>query len=207
MTCGVGIDPKKILHKRSAEAFFRVEFRREQSYYLANFSQERIFKSVRLKSFKYNLIFIHSHWSNENLLCLTTSHWHDSNWIIAAILIDYFKNVNDQYGHSVGDITLIHFAETIQKALKNKNAVLGRWGGEEFVVVCYDEDAGSINETAECLRKTVEAEPFKRVDNITCSIGVTNIITNDNFNAAFDRMDKALYKAKSEGRNCVRIME
>ena len=59
--------------------------------------------------------------------------------------IDYFKNVNDKYGHAVGDMTLKHFAYLLKEYFKSVNAVIGRWGGEEFVAVCYDAD---INKAA-----------------------------------------------------------
>jgi diguanylate cyclase (GGDEF)-like protein len=83
------------------------------------------------------------------------------------------------------------------------NAVLGRWGGEEFVVVNYDDDIEAAGELAELLRSTIEKEPFNRVGHLTCSIGVTDIRPDDSFKTAFDRMDKAVYQAKGNGRNRV----
>ena len=124
---------------------------------------------------------------------------------IMMIDIDYFKNVNDEYGHSVGDVTLKHFAACIREGLQEKNAVLGRWGGEEFAVVCYDISLEETKDLAERLRKKVEAETFEKVGKITCSIGITEIRAGDGFDSAFERMDHALYQAKAEGRNCVRV--
>ena len=118
--------------------------------------------------------------------------------------IDFFKNVNDKYGHAVGDMTLKHFAYMLKEYFKNINAVLGRWGGEEFVVVCYDADHDKINQYAEDIRQKVSEEEFKVTGNITISAGFTQLKKGDAFSQAFDRMDKALYKAKSEGRNCIR---
>ena len=119
--------------------------------------------------------------------------------------IDFFKNVNDKFGHAVGDMTLKHFAYMCKDYFKDKNAVIGRWGGEEFVVVCYDADIEKTKKYAEDIRNNVAAEEFKVAGNITVSCGITEIIREDNFNEAFDRMDKALYKAKSDGRNCTRL--
>lgn len=119
--------------------------------------------------------------------------------------IDYFKKVNDNYGHSIGDITLKHFAECLHNTLKDKNAVLGRWGGEEFTAVCYDTNIDQAKELAEALRANVEAEVFEKIGHITCSIGVTEINDFDHFDRTFERMDQALYEAKSSGRNCIRI--
>lgn len=118
--------------------------------------------------------------------------------------LDYFKAVNDKYGHAVGDMTLKHFSHMLRHYYKDKNAVLGRWGGEEFVVVCYDSDSEKTNFFAEESRTMVSEEEFKVIGKVTCSVGYTQIKKDDGFNLAFDRMDKALYKAKADGRNCVR---
>ena len=120
--------------------------------------------------------------------------------------IDFFKNVNDQFGHAVGDMTLKHFAYLMKEFFQKKNVAYGRWGGEEFVAVCFDADAAKASEYAEGLRQKVLSEEFKVAGNITISIGVTEVTKKDDFRMAFDRMDKALYQAKSDGRNCVRVL-
>ena len=120
--------------------------------------------------------------------------------------IDHFKNVNDNYGHSVGDNTLKNFAGALLDYLKEKNSTVGRWGGEEFVVVCYDQDLEHAEIKAEKIRNMIGEMDFPSAGNITCSIGVTEIKDNDTLDSAFERMDKALYQAKSEGRNCVRVL-
>ncbi|MCR4585230.1 MAG: GGDEF domain-containing protein [Lachnospiraceae bacterium] len=120
--------------------------------------------------------------------------------------IDYFKNVNDTYGHAVGDMTLKHFAYMLGEHFKKLNSVIGRWGGEEFVVVCYDADAEKAFGYAESFRVAMSNEEFKVAGKVTCSAGVTQIKAGDDFNKAFDRMDKALYTAKSAGRNYVKLL-
>ena len=117
--------------------------------------------------------------------------------------IDYFKHVNDKYGHSVGDVTLVHFTKAVQKSLEGVQAAVGRWGGEEFVAVCYDTSLEEVTALAEKIRTDIEKEPFDKIGNITCSIGVTCIREGDSLDTAFERMDHALYRAKSEGRNRV----
>lgn len=117
--------------------------------------------------------------------------------------IDHFKNVNDRYGHAVGDKTLVHLAETVKNALSGKNAAVGRWGGEEFAVIIYNEDKESLMNTAEMLRSSIEAAQFEVVGSITCSIGITELCTDDTPEPWFARADKALYTAKSTGRNKV----
>ncbi|MBR4344629.1 MAG: GGDEF domain-containing protein [Lachnospiraceae bacterium] len=118
--------------------------------------------------------------------------------------IDFFKNVNDKFGHAVGDMTLKHFTYMLKDYFKNNNTVIGRWGGEEFVAVCYDADIETAIRYAEEIKENISKEEYKVAGKITCSIGITAITNEDNFSSAFERMDKALYKAKSDGRNCVR---
>ncbi|MBO4523776.1 MAG: GGDEF domain-containing protein, partial [Ruminococcus sp.] len=118
--------------------------------------------------------------------------------------IDFFKHVNDKFGHSTGDVTLVQFAKIISDYIHDLNAVLGRWGGEEFVVVCYDTGSEKAYALAEGLRRIISDEPFGKIGQITCSIGVTTINADDSFDDAFNRMDRALYNAKSSGRNCVK---
>ena len=118
--------------------------------------------------------------------------------------IDFFKHVNDKFGHSTGDVTLVQFTKIISDYIRDLNAVLGRWGGEEFVVVCYDTGNEKAYALAEGLRRTISEEPFGKIGQITCSIGVTTINADDSFDDAFNRMDRALYNAKSSGRNCVK---
>lgn len=119
--------------------------------------------------------------------------------------IDFFKHVNDNYGHAVGDLTLKRFANMVTAYFDDNNGVVGRWGGEEFVAVCHETDSEKAVEIAETIRSMIAAEKFTNVGNITCSIGVTSIIEGDDFEKAYRRMDNALYEAKSSGRNCVRL--
>ena len=125
---------------------------------------------------------------------------------LMLIDIDFFKRVNDEFGHAIGDVTLVHFANTISSFIEDKNAVAGRWGGEEFVVVLYGMSEADSMAAAEAFRQKIEKEHFKCVCNLTCSIGITNIKDADDTDTAFNRMDKALYEAKSAGRNCVKLV-
>ena len=117
--------------------------------------------------------------------------------------LDHFKKVNDTYGHSVGDTTLKLFADILKEMAAANNSLAGRWGGEEFVVVCLGINGEKVFELAEKLRKDVEAYEFPQIGHITCSIGVTELKADDTFEGAFDRLDKAMYKSKHNGRNQV----
>lgn len=125
--------------------------------------------------------------------------------IVSLIMldIDFFKKVNDNYGHHAGDTTLIHFANIIKEFFKDKKAVIGRWGGEEFVVLLYDAELDEAVKLAEELRKAIENEPFETVGHITSSLGVTDVTLNDTPTEIFERVDEALYEAKAGGRNRV----
>ncbi|MBQ3918471.1 MAG: GGDEF domain-containing protein [Oscillospiraceae bacterium] len=120
---------------------------------------------------------------------------------ILILDIDNFKSVNDRYGHAVGDAALVSMAEIIRRTLSDKNAVIGRWGGEEFVVVIYGEDNAALQETAEALRTRIEEVAFDAVGSITASIGLSSLLPNDMPDLWFARADHALYTAKSAGRN------
>jgi diguanylate cyclase (GGDEF)-like protein len=122
---------------------------------------------------------------------------------IMMLDLDKFKEVNDNYGHAVGDTTLKHFAKILMDISVEEKALVGRWGGEEFVIVCRDKNGDAAFELAERLREKVAAYQFPDIYHITCSIGVTELAAGDDFKGAFDRLDKAMYASKHNGRNKV----
>ena len=115
--------------------------------------------------------------------------------------IDFFKKVNDKFGHSVGDIILKQFVKAIEDFIKPYKITIGRWGGEEFVCVCYGMYLEEIKPVAEQLRQKIENAEFEKSIKITCSIGLTELKKNDTAQIIFDRVDNAMYEAKSSGRN------
>lgn len=121
---------------------------------------------------------------------------------LILIDIDHFKVVNDSCGHDVGDEVLKCLVEIVQKHIR-KIDIFARWGGEEFLVLAPNTDLKDVYTLAEKLRKTVESSKFPVVQNITISIGVSQLEKNDSFNQLFKRADQALYFAKDNGRNQV----
>ena len=120
---------------------------------------------------------------------------------IMMLDLDHFKSVNDNYGHADGDTTLKCFAGILRDTAAEKKVLAGRWGGEEFVVVCRGMNGSEGLAIAEEIRKKIEIYEFPNIMHITCSVGVTEIKPGDDFQKAFDRMDKALYESKEGGRN------
>lgn len=120
--------------------------------------------------------------------------------------LDHFKQVNDTYGHAAGDATLKHFAKILIDISVGEKVLVGRWGGEEFVIICRDKDAEKARAVAEKIRQNVEAYQFPEIYHITCSIGITELKKDDNFTDAFNRLDKAMYASKQNGRNKVTLL-
>ncbi|PKM89384.1 MAG: sensor domain-containing diguanylate cyclase [Firmicutes bacterium HGW-Firmicutes-10] len=126
---------------------------------------------------------------------------------IAFLDIDNFKHVNDSFGHEVGDKVLKILTETIQSNLR-KNDLLGRWGGEEFVILFSDVDSDGLMIASEKARKLVAASSLKLSDqylNITISIGATLFIENDDCDSIVTRADQLMYLSKRSGKNKVTI--
>ncbi|MBU1642949.1 diguanylate cyclase [bacterium] len=116
--------------------------------------------------------------------------------------IDYFKRVNDTFGHDVGDRVLKHLVATIRYSIRSDD-LLVRWGGEEFLLVIETESVESLRRMAEHVRQRVEHEIFEVVGRVTCSFGITLYAPNEPIAQTIKRSDSALYEAKAGGRNKV----
>lgn len=127
----------------------------------------------------------------------------DNDMAIILLDIDFFKKVNDNYGHNVGDIVLVQVSHALLKTLRNIDIVC-RWGGEEFVILLPTASLENASVLAEKLRKNIEELDIDLVGNISASFGVSCIVEGDDMNSAIARADKALYLAKNSGRNCVK---
>ncbi len=115
--------------------------------------------------------------------------------------LDHFKRVNDVHGHVVGDRVLRDFVSQVRAMLRDTD-ILGRWGGEEFIVVCPETKAGDIMHLAERIRTKIEGFKFAGAGSVTVSIGIAELSANDDVRDLIDRADQALYEAKRGGRNC-----
>jgi len=127
---------------------------------------------------------------------------YDKDFAVILFDIDHFKNINDTYGHNVGDSVLIELTYMIKNLLRD-NDIFVRWGGEEFIVVLQVASISDASKLASRLRRNLEEHPFLHVGRVTCSFGVTEFRDGDTQMILLERADEALYEAKDNGRNRV----
>lgn len=127
-------------------------------------------------------------------------------YCLAVIDIDYFKKVNNEYGHLVGDETLILFARMLVDAFRGGD-LLFRMGGEQFVVLLKDVTAAGAMAVLDRLRGSIAERDFPQLGRLTTSIGASMITASDLPMNIIDRADRALYHAKTNGRNRVYFFE
>lgn len=120
---------------------------------------------------------------------------------LLIIDLDYFKQVNDRHGHDVGDKVLVGVASELKKQTRAED-ILGRYGGEEFILLLENCDLEQAGSKAEKIRAAIERLEVAGLS-LTTSIGVSCLRASDDFNRLFIRADEALYLAKAAGRNRV----
>lgn len=118
--------------------------------------------------------------------------------------LDYFKKINDTYGHDIGDKVLLEISKIMKKETRKKD-ILSRIGGEEFLILTKNNKEVAI-QMAERLRKSIEKHDFSKIDKklkITASFGVSNSVDSECINDMYTNADKGLYYSKNNGRNRV----
>lgn len=121
---------------------------------------------------------------------------------ILLIDLDRFKKVNDTYGHQVGDDVLVEVAKILSKETRHIDTV-GRWGGEEFMVICPEANLEETKQIGEKLRVRIESYDFPVAGHQTASFGATTFQKADGRENLIARVDANLYQAKENGRNCL----
>jgi diguanylate cyclase (GGDEF)-like protein len=116
--------------------------------------------------------------------------------------IDFFKKVNDTYGHDIGDFVLQNIANIVTAQIRASD-IFARWGGEEFILFLPDTNLKDAVDVAQKLRQKIEEHAFGTVEKITCSFGVTTLKHEESKESFIKRVDILLYEAKESGRNCV----
>ena len=124
----------------------------------------------------------------------------DTNCSLLVLDIDHFKQVNDELGHASGDLVLAEIVANIRTNLRPGD-LLGRWGGEEFMIIAHNTDLNQAKEFAERIRRAIEEHHFIEGYRLTLSIGVTQYKPGEPSDQVFKRADNALYDAKQNGRN------
>lgn len=123
---------------------------------------------------------------------------------LMLIDLDGFKSINDTYGHQAGDRLLKEVALRLQSCVRNGD-IVGRWGGEEFLVICPETGHAAATALAERLRRDIETFAFPFVEKLTASFGVTELDRSDSVEILIGRADAALYRAKAMGRNRIEV--
>lgn len=150
---------------------------------------------------------VYNRFAMENIFSreMELAHRNGTPLSMIALDIDFFKQVNDSYGHSSGDCVLKHLTTCVNQCMRNTD-VMFRYGGEEFTILLNSTDIEGTEQLAERIRETVEQTPCVCKGEsiaITVSMGISCLNEHDTQNSFFERADKALYRAKSSGRNQV----
>lgn len=135
----------------------------------------------------------------------TQKRYSGSNFAAIMLDIDYFKKINDKYGHLAGDFILKEMSLLIHNGLRDSD-IFARVGGEEFVVLLPRTKLNGALKTAEKICRAVKEHKFNfngEIISLTISLGITSTMNGDTYFSILDRIDKALYKAKNSGRNRV----
>ncbi|MDD2358036.1 MAG: sensor domain-containing diguanylate cyclase [Thiovulaceae bacterium] len=163
--------------------------------------------SLEKKVYKDNLTGINNRENFENYfdIEIANAKQEDQSLSLLILDIDNFKLINDTYGHQAGDVILIDIATLIGTKIKHGD-IFARWGGEEFVILTPTTNVDGAYALAEHLRILIQNHSFSYVEkNLTISIGVAQLQSDDTKTTLFKRADDALYKAKKMGRNRVEI--
>ncbi|MFN2332387.1 MAG: diguanylate cyclase [Halomonas sp.] len=137
---------------------------------------------------------------------LNASGRHDRSFALLLFDIDHFKHFNDAHGHEAGDEVLVTLCRVLQNKLRPTDN-LGRWGGEEFIVLASDCDLVGGMHLAERLRQSAEELDLGNLGGVTISIGVATWRREDSLKTLVARADQAMYRAKEGGRNQVKAEE
>lgn len=185
----IDISKRKVLEEEIQQRTEEVEYKNKQLRELAS---------------KDHLTGLYNRSKLDETLEYQLKHSKRSNTPFGLILIDidFFKSVNDEHGHQAGDTILCEFSSLLTRYSRECD-VVGRWGGEEFLIIVEDTDEKSIVVFAEKLRKTIELYQFSIVKHKTASFGATIYHPEDKPNSIVSRVDAALYEAKKSGRNKV----
>jgi len=206
-----------ILMLKKKEEDFGTGYTKDEKHYIeliAGFASVAI-ENARLYQMatldRKTRLYNHGYFQNRLVEEIERAERYNTELALIMLDLDHFKNINDTYGHMIGDEVLIKIAKTIQEQVRSFD-IPSRFGGEEFCIILPETDTKNAELVSERLRKRVEELSFKTVKgpfSITVSIGISHFahkkhITEDMF---IEQADKALYFAKQNGRNQIAVYE
>ena len=186
-----------------------IDFIKEEGNRISKINEELLTKTTKLEK-KASMDFLTKLYNREKFNSFLDyeinkiKRYKEQYLSLLIVDIDYFKHVNDTHGHLVGDSVLQEIGKILSVCSRDSD-IVARWGGEEFVVMLPQTNIEQAVFVAEKLRATVEKHKFDTVKHVTCSIGVSQFHKNEDKETLFKRTDKALYKAKNNGRNRVEM--
>jgi len=135
---------------------------------------------------------------------MTRATRYNTPFSLLLIDIDFFKSINDEYGHNAGDSVLVDLAKLLTHESRDSD-IVGRWGGEEFLIICPETKKLGAQQLAEHIRQRTNNFSFTIKESIHISIGVTEYQHNETMEMCIKQADDALYRAKHSGRNRVEV--
>ena len=149
-----------------------------------------------------SLTQVHNRYSIMNMLKLEIerSNRHDIPLSVSLYDLDFFKKVNDTFGHDVGDEILVSSTKIVKNILRDVD-IIGRYGGEEFLIIMPATSLENAKEVSHRVHKAVEEHSFDKVGSVTMSMGLVEMSKGESIESLFKRLDDLLYVSKDTGRN------
>lgn len=173
---------------------------------IENISTEKSLEAEREKlrrmSITDHLTGLNNRQKLEEVLLDAVNRLNQSPFCVILLDMDHFKLINDSFGHSAGDYALVEVAD-ILKSHARQTDITGRWGGEEFLIICPDTSIDEARQLAEKVRHAIEQTTFTKAGNTSASFGISQLTEGDSSSSLINRADKAMYQAKRKGRNQV----
>lgn len=168
-------------------------------------STDRLYRENTLRDLasKDSLTELLNRRAGEQLLIQYDNHrkQHGKPVCIIMVDVDNFKKINDTYGHVTGDVVLKTISRTLQNEARTSDYVI-RWGGEEFLIIVPDATLEETLALTDRIRKSICDQFINEVGQVTASFGIAELLSSETTASLINRADKALYKAKLNGKNC-----
>ncbi len=173
--------------------------------FLTEYSLNRVQTNLHILSITDALTFLCNRRKIDEMIQIEYNNFkrYKTELSLCMLDIDNFKLVNDVFGHAVGDEVLIQMAEIFTNNTRTTD-IIGRWGGEEFVIIMPHTSSQQALKTIEKLREKINEHKFDKVGFVTCSFGIyTASEHTKNLETMFIEADKKLYEAKNSGKDCI----